>query len=399
MFFFTNTFPSYIILWLKKFGEWRTAMALIEYDVYKQKLRDLGPELDKLSAALDIESAKQEAQRLEDETAQDGFWNDLERSQKVQMRLKQLQNKITRQEKLISSWEDLTTLCEMGQEEDDADILEELKSEFADLEERVEETRMTTLLSGEYDNSNAILQFHAGAGGTEAQDWAQMLYRMYTRWAERHGFVYKILDYEEGDEAGIKSAAISIEGENAYGLLKSENGVHRLVRVSPFDANARRQTSFAAIEVMPELEDDNSVEIREEDIEMQVYRASGAGGQHVNKTSSAVRLIHKPTGIVVASQQERSQFQNKDNCMKMLRAKLLELKAQQHAEKISDIKGVQMKIEWGSQIRSYVFMPYQMVKDTRTGFETSNIDGVMDGDLDGFLNAYLTQLATGELKK
>ena len=374
-------------------------MALIEYDVYKQKLRDLGPELDKLSAALDIESAKQEAARLEDETAQDGFWNDLERSQKVQMRLKQLQNKVTRQEKLIASWEDLTTLCEMGQEEDDADILEELKSEFAELEERVEETRMTTLLSGEYDNSNAILQFHAGAGGTEAQDWAQMLYRMYTRWAERHGFVYKILDYEEGDEAGIKSAAISIEGENAYGLLKSENGVHRLVRVSPFDANARRQTSFAAIEVMPEMEDDDSVEIREEDIEMQVYRASGAGGQHVNKTSSAVRLIHKPTGIVVASQQERSQFQNKDNCMKMLRAKLLELKAQQHAEKISDIKGVQMKIEWGSQIRSYVFMPYQMVKDTRTGFETSNIDGVMDGDLDGFLNAYLTQLATGELKK
>ena len=374
-------------------------MALIEYDVYKQKLRELEPELDKLSAALDIESAKQEAARLEDETAQDGFWNDLERSQKVQMRLKQLQNKIARQEKLISTWEDLTTLCEMGQEEDDPEILEELKSEYADLEEKVEETRMTTLLSGEYDNSNAILQFHAGAGGTEAQDWAQMLYRMYTRWAERHGFVYKILDYEDGDEAGIKSAAISIEGENAYGLLKSENGVHRLVRVSPFDANARRQTSFAAIEVMPELEDDNSVEIREEDIEMQVYRASGAGGQHVNKTSSAVRLIHKPTGIVVASQQERSQFQNKDNCMKMLRAKLLELKAQQHAEKISDIKGVQMKIEWGSQIRSYVFMPYQMVKDTRTGFETSNIDGVMDGDLDGFLNAYLTQLATGELKK
>ena len=374
-------------------------MALIEYDVYKQKLRDLGPELDKLSAALDIESAKQEAARLEDETAQDGFWNDLERSQKVQMRLKQLQNKITRQEKLISSWEDLTTLCEMGQEEDDADILEELKSEFAELEERVEETRMTTLLSGEYDNSNAILQFHAGAGGTEAQDWAQMLYRMYTRWAERHGFVYKILDYEEGDEAGIKSAAISIEGENAYGLLKSENGVHRLVRVSPFDANARRQTSFAAIEVMPELENDDSVEIREEDIEMQVYRASGAGGQHVNKTSSAVRLIHKPTGIVVASQQERSQFQNKDNCMKMLRAKLLELKAQQHAEKISDIKGVQMKIEWGSQIRSYVFMPYTLVKDTRTGFETGNIQNVMDGDIDGFINAYLTASANGTLKK
>ena len=374
-------------------------MALIEYDAYKQKLRDLRPELDKLSAALDIESARQEAQRLEDETAQDGFWNDLERSQKVQMRLKQLQNKISRQEKLVSSWEDLTALCEMGQEADDPELLEELKTEYAALEEKVEETRMTTLLSGEYDSSNAILQFHAGAGGTEAQDWAQMLYRMYTRWVERHGFTYKILDYEDGDEAGIKSAAISIEGENAYGLLKSENGVHRLVRVSPFDANARRQTSFAAVEVMPEIENDETIEIRDEDIEMQVYRASGAGGQHVNKTSSAVRLIHKPTGIVVASQQERSQFQNKDNCMKMLRAKLLELKAQQHAEKISDIKGVQMKIEWGSQIRSYVFMPYQMVKDTRTGYETGNIDNVMDGDLDGVLNAYLTQLATGELKK
>ena len=374
-------------------------MALIEYDVYKQKLRDMEPELAKLSAALDIDAAQQEASRLEAETAMDGFWNDLARSQKVQMRLKQLQNKIARHEKLLSAWEDLVTLCEMGQEEDDADFLEELKAEYDTLEKNVEETRMTTLLSGEYDNNNVILQLHAGAGGTEAQDWAQMRFRMYTRGAERHGFVCKTLDYEDGDEAGIKSAAISIEGENAYGLLKSENGVHRLVRVSPFDANARRQTSFAAVEVMPEIENDDTIEIREEDIEMQVYRASGAGGQHVNKTSSAVRLTHKPTGIVVASQQERSQFQNKDNCMKMLRAKLAALKAQQHAEKISDIKGVQMKIEWGSQIRSYVFMPYQMVKDTRTGFETSQIDNVMDGDLDGFLNAYLTQLATGELKK
>ena len=374
-------------------------MALIEYDVYKQKLRDMAPELEKLSAALDIDAARQEAGRLESETAMDGFWNDLQRSQKVQVRLKQLQNKITRHEKLLSAWEDLTTLCEMGQEEEDEEILEELKSEFEALEKNVEDTRMTTLLSGEYDSNNVILQLHAGAGGTEAQDWAQMLFRMYTRWAERHGFACKTLDYEDGEEAGIKSAAISIEGENAYGLLKSENGVHRLVRVSPFDANARRQTSFAAVEVMPEIENDDTIEIREEDIEMQVYRASGAGGQHVNKTSSAVRLTHKPTGIVVASQQERSQFQNKDNCMKMLRAKLAELKAQQHAEKISDIKGVQMKIEWGSQIRSYVFMPYQMVKDTRTGYETSQIDNVMDGDLDGFLNAYLTQLATGELKK
>ena len=374
-------------------------MALIEYDEYKQKLRELGPELDKLSAALDMDGAQAEAAKLEDETAQDGFWNDLERSQKVQQRLKQLQNKIARHKKLVSEWEDLTALCEMGQEAEDEELLAELKEGYAALEEKVEETRLTTLLSGEYDANSVILTFHAGAGGTEAQDWAQMLYRMYTRWAERHDFAWKTLDYEEGDEAGIKSATISIEGENAYGFLKSENGVHRLVRVSPFDANARRQTSFAAVEVMPEIEDDNSVEIRPEDIEMQVYRASGAGGQHVNKTSSAVRLIHKPTGVVVASQQERSQVQNRENCMKMLRAKLMELKAQQHAEKISDIKGVQMKIEWGSQIRSYVFMPYQMVKDTRTGYETGNIDSVMDGDLDGFINAYLTQLATGELKK
>ena len=233
----------------------------------------------------------------------------------------------------------------MGQEAEDEEILEELKTEFPALETEIEEIRMTTLLSGEYDANNVILQLHSGAGGTEAQDWCQMLYRMYTRWAERHGYAWKTLDYEECDEAGIKSAVISIEGENAYGLLKSEHGVHRLVRVSPFDANARRQTSFAAVEVMPELPDDVEVEIRPEDIEMQVFRSSGAGGQHINKTSSAVRLIHKPTGIVVSSQQERSQFQNKDNCMKQLRAKLIELKIQQHAEKISDIKGVQMKIE------------------------------------------------------
>ena len=374
-------------------------MALIEYDTYRQKLRELKPELDKLSAALDLDGARQESERLSAETEQDGFWNDLARSRKVQTRLKQLRNKISRQEKLLSAWEDLTALCDMGQEADDPEILEELRAEFDALQGRIEESRMSTLLSGEYDANNTILQFHAGAGGTEAQDWTQMLYRMYTRWAERHGFTYKTLNYEDGDEAGIKSAAISIEGENAYGLLKSENGIHRLVRISPFDANARRHTSFAAVEVMPEMEEDDSIEIRDEDIEMQVYRASGAGGQHVNKTSSAVRLIHKPTGIVVASQQERSQFQNKDNCMKMLRARLLELKEQQHAEKISDIKGVQMKIEWGSQIRSYVFMPYQLVKDTRTGYETSAIDSVMDGDLDGFLNAYLTKLATGELQR
>ena len=364
-------------------------MALIEYDEYKQRLRDLGPELEKLSAALDMDSARAEARKLEDETAQDGFWNDLERSQKVQQRLKQLQNKIARQDKLVTEWQDLTALCEMGQEAEDEELLEELKSGFQTLEEKIEESRMATLLSGEYDGHSAILTFHAGAGGTEAQDWAQMLYRMYTRWAERHGYVCKTLDYLDGDEAGLKSATISIEGENAYGHLKSEHGVHRLVRVSPFDANARRQTSFAALEVMPEIPDDVEVDIRPEDVEMQVFRSSGAGGQHINKTSSAVRLIHKPTGIVVSCQTERSQFQNRDTCMRMLRSKLVELQMQAHAEKISDIKGVQLKIEWGSQIRSYVFMPYQLVKDNRTGYETSNINAVMDGDLDGFITAYL----------
>ena len=374
-------------------------MALIEYDEYKQKLTALEPELEKLSAALDLEAAKAEVSRLEAESAQEGFWNDLERSQKVHQRMRQLQNKIVRQEKLLGEWEDLTVLCEMGQEADDPDLLQELKDGFAALEQKVEESRLTTLLTGEYDANNAILTIHPGAGGTEAQDWAQMLFRMYTRWAERHDFKCTTLNYEDGDEAGIKSATISIEGENAYGFLRSENGVHRLVRVSPFDAQARRQTSFAAVEVMPELPDDVEVEIRPEDIEMQACRSSGAGGQHINKTSSAVRLTHLPTGIVVFCQTERSQFQNRDNAMKMLRAKLVEMKIQQHAEKISDIKGVQMKIEWGSQIRSYVFMPYQLVKDTRTAYETGNIDNVMDGDLDGFINAYLTQMATGELKK
>ena len=374
-------------------------MALIEYDEYKQKLTALEPELEKLSAALDLEAAKAEVSRLEAESAQEGCWNDLERSQKVHQRMRQLQNKIARQEKLLSEGEDLTVLCEMGQEADDPDLLQELKDGFAALEQKAEETRLTTLLTGEYDNNNAILTIHPGAGGTEAQDWAQMLFRMYTRWAERHDFKCTTLNYEDGDEAGIKSATISIEGENAYGFLRSENGVHRLVRVSPFDAQARRQTSFAAVEVMPELPDDVEVEIRPEDIEMQACRSSGAGGQHINKTSSAVRLTHLPTGIVVFCQTERSQFQNRDNAMKMLRAKLVEMKIQQHAEKISDIKGVQMKIEWGSQIRSYVFMPYQLVKDTRTAYETGNIDNVMDGDLDGFIYAYLTQMATGELKK
>ncbi len=374
-------------------------MPIIEYDSYKQKLTAIGPRLEKLAAALDLEGARREVEELEEKAGDANFWNDLQASQRVLQRTKQLKNKLEHHAALTSQWEDLTTLVEMAQEEDDETLLPEVQEGYAKLESALDEANLATLLTGEYDANNAILTLHAGAGGTEAQDWCQMLFRMYTRWAERHSFTVKTLDYEDGDEAGIKSAAISIEGENAYGFLKSENGVHRLVRISPFDANARRQTSFAAVEVMPEIADDNSVEIRQEDIEMQVYRASGAGGQHVNKTSSAVRLIHRPTGVVVSSQQERSQVQNRENCMKMLRAKLMEMKAQQHAEKISDIKGVQMKIEWGSQIRSYVFMPYTLAKDTRTGFENGNINAVMDGDLDGFINAYLTADATGELKK
>ena len=372
---------------------------MIEFEEYRLKLNDLKPKLEALAVSLNLEGARNELERYHAMQEAPGFWDDPERSQKIVVQAKFLETKLEKYRTMTAQLEDLLTICEMALEEQDDSMLPELEEGFAQLETEMEEARLQTLLTGEYDSSNVILTIHPGAGGTEAQDWAQMLYRMYTRWTERHDFTYQILDYEDGDEAGIKSASIAIQGDNAYGLLKSENGVHRLVRVSPFDANARRQTSFAAVEVMPEIEDDDEVEIREEDIEMQVYRASGAGGQHVNKTSSAVRLIHKPTGIVVASQQERSQFQNKDNCMKMLRAKLVELKQQQHAEKISDIKGVQMKIEWGSQIRSYVFMPYQMVKDTRTGYETGNIDNVMDGDLDGFINAYLTQLATGELKK
>ncbi len=368
---------------------------MLQFDEYKIKLNNIRPALDELDQALNLEAAEREIDMLQAESAADGFWDNLDKAQKVQQRLKRLQDKVDAQNGRKSQWNDLMTLCELGNEMEDESLVPELAEGFAALESEMEQARLETLLTGEYDSCNVILTIHPGAGGTEAQDWAQMLYRMYTRWVERHGFTYEIMDYQDGDEAGIKSATIMIEGENAYGYLRGEHGVHRLVRVSPFDANARRQTSFSSVEIMPDLPEDVEVDIRPEDIEMQVYRASGAGGQHVNKTSSAVRLIHKPTGIVVASQQERSQFQNKDNCMKMLRAKLVELQMQEKAEKISDLKGVQLKIEWGSQIRSYVFMPYQMVKDTRTAFETSNINAVMDGDLDGFINAYLTADATG----
>ncbi len=366
---------------------------MIEFEEYKGKLNGLKPTLDSLREALHLEAAEKEIEELEGQSARDGFWNDVENSQRVQKRLKQLKSKVENYQKLCSGWDDLMTLCEMAIEEDDDSMLPELQSEYTGFEKKLEETRLGTLLTGEYDANNAILTFHAGAGGTEAQDWTQMLYRMYNMWADRHGYTVKLMDYLDGDEAGIKSATIMIEGENAYGFLKSEHGIHRLVRISPFDSSGRRHTSFSAVEVMPEISDDNEIELRDEDIKMDVYRSSGAGGQKVNKTSSAVRLTHIPTGIVVSSQVERSHFQNLENCRNMLRARLAEIKEREHLEKISDIKGVQQKIEWGSQIRSYVFMPYTLAKDHRTGFENGNIQNVMDGDIDGFINAFLAMRA------
>ena len=366
---------------------------MLEFEDYKVKLNAIRPTLDGLGGALKLDDARAEIAKLEAESSEDGFWSDIERSQKVQKRMKQLQNKVGGYEKLCSKWDDLMAICEMAIEEGDDSMLDELRGDYAKLEGDLEAMRLSTLLSGEYDANNAILTIHPGAGGTEAQDWAQMLYRMYTRWAERHGYTYTLLDWQDGEEAGIKSASIKIEGENAYGYLKSEHGVHRLVRISPYDASGRRQTSFAAVEVMPEITDTGEIELRDEDIKMDVFRSSGAGGQKVNKTSSAVRLTHLPTGIVVSSQVERSHFQNLENCKDMLRAKLAEIKEREHLEKISDIKGVQMKIDFGSAIRSYVFMPYTLAKDARTGFENGNINAVMDGDIDGFINAFLAMKA------
>jgi len=368
---------------------------MIRFEEYKVKLNDLKPKLADLRVSLNIDHALNELERLHSMQESEGFWDNQEKSQKIVKQTRTLENTVEEYNHMEGLWDDLMTIIEMALEEQDDSMLDELVSGYERLEADMETARLETLLTGEYDNSNALVSFHAGAGGTEAQDWCSMLYRMYTHWAESRGFTYKLLDYQDGDEAGIKSAEIMIEGTNAFGFMKGEAGVHRLVRVSPFDANARRQTSFAAIEVIPEIDDDMEVDIRPEDIEMQVFRSSGAGGQHINKTSSAVRLIHKPTGIVVSCQTQRDQFQNRAACMKMLRSKLVEIKEREHLDKISDIKGVQQKIEWGSQIRNYVFMPYTLVKDTRTGFETSNIDSVMDGNLDGFINAYLTCAATG----
>ena len=362
---------------------------MLQFEEVKQALVDLEPELRELADALGLEKTKEEIEKLEQQAAAPGFWDDLENTQKVLQRTSSLKAKVENYNKLCGHYDDAMALAEMGDEAEDLSILPEAQEELENFKSQLEAMRLTTLLTGEYDSKNAILTFHAGAGGTEAQDWAEMLYRMYNRWGERHGFQVKTLDYLDGEEAGLKSASVLIEGENAYGFLKSEAGVHRLVRVSPFDSSGRRHTSFASLEVMPEIDDTIEVEIDPADIKMDVYRASGAGGQKVNKTSSAVRLTHIPTGIVVACQVERSQYQNRDVAMRMLKSKLIEIKEREHLEKISDIKGEQKEIAWGSQIRSYVFMPYTLVKDHRTGYESGNINAVMDGDLDGFINAYL----------
>ncbi len=364
---------------------------MLQFEELRLALLEQETPLKELKEALSIDSVKEEISTLEAQTAEEAFWNDVANSNKVLQKLSGLKNKVKKYEDLVADYEDTLTLIEMSNEEEDESMLEECTSSVDRVKEGIEKQTLETLLSGQYDNNNAILTFHAGAGGTEAQDWCQMLFRMYGQWSTKHGFKFTTVDFLDGDEAGLKSAVVVIEGDNAYGYLKSEMGVHRLVRVSPFDSSGRRHTSFASLEVMPEIDDTIEVEIREEDITMEVYRASGAGGQKVNKTSSAVRLIHNPTGIVVSCQVERSQHQNREVCMRMLKSKLIEIKEREHLEKIEDIKGVQKEIGWGSQIRSYVFMPYTLAKDHRTGFENGNINAVMDGEIDGFINAYLKQ--------
>lgn len=370
---------------------------MLLYEELKLEVNSLRPQLADLSKALAIEEKKLEIGRLEEQAATPDFWNDTENSQKVLQKTSALKAVVSSFEKLFTRFEDLLALIDIATEEDDASLEVEVKTEHTAFVTQFNDIKLQTLLSGEYDSKNAILAFHAGAGGTEAQDWVEMLHRMYLHWAERKGFKVTTLDYLVGDEAGIKSATILIEGLNAYGFLKSEMGVHRLVRISPFDSSGRRHTSFASLEVMPEIDDSVQIDIRPEDLEVAAYRSGGAGGQNVNKVSSAVRIVHIPTGIVCACQTERSQLQNKANAMKMLRSKLVEIKEREHLEKIDDIKGDQKEIAWGSQIRSYVFMPYTLVKDHRTNFENGNIGAVMDGDLDGFINAYLSAKSRGEI--
>ena len=366
---------------------------IVALEEAKRRLTALEDVVAELKNQLRIDEAIERAQDLERETMVQDFWNDAEKSSKKLQEIKQLKDKVESYTELVSRLEDAYTLCEMAIEANDEDSVDEVLAETDFIESEAEKKRIEVLLSGPYDKNNAIVSFHPGAGGTEAQDWASMLYRLYTRWGEKRGFTVKLMDWLDGDEAGIKSATIMVEGPNAYGYLKSENGVHRLVRVSPFDASGRRQTSFASVEVMPEFEDDNSIEIKAEDMEITAHRSSGAGGQHINKTDSAIRIVHKPTGIVVGCQTERSQLQNKETAIKMLKAKLLEIKLREKLDRIEDIQGNKANIEWGSQIRNYVFMPYTLVKDTRTGYEDGSVDSVMDGNIDEFINAYLKHIS------
>ena len=363
---------------------------IIALEDAKYKLCAMRESLEALGSSLHIKELCAKAKELEELTYAENFWNDQAKSSKIAKELSDYKDTIATYDALCSRLEDAIVLAEMAIEENDESSLPEVEAELAFIEKEEERQRISVLLSGEYDKNNAIVSFHPGAGGTEAQDWASMLYRMYCRWGEQHGFKVKLIDWLDGDEAGLKSATIMVEGMHAYGYLKSENGVHRLVRVSPFDASGRRQTSFASVEVMPEFNDDNdTIELRDEDLEITAHRSSGAGGQHINKTDSAIRIVHIPTGIVVGCQTERSQLQNKETALKMLKSKLMEIKAREKLDRIEDIQGVKSNIEWGSQIRSYVFMPYTLVKDTRTGYETGDVSAVMDGDLDGFINAYL----------
>ena len=365
---------------------------MLEMEQFKQDLAAVRASIEELGQALDIEHLKEQLIEYQEDMASNGFWDDMEHAQKINQKAHGVEARLQHYKSLNSRADDIEAMMELAEEADDESMAQEIAAEFASIKAELEQLRLTTLLRDEYDSNDCILALHAGAGGTEAQDWTQMLYRMYTRFAERMGFAVRELDMLDGDEAGIKSVTFEVKGEYAYGFLKSERGVHRLVRISPFDANARRHTSFASLDVAPIIEDNGAMEIRTEDLRIDTYRASGKGGQHVNRTDSAVRMTHLPTGIVVQCQNERSQLQNKEMCFIWLRAKLAELKEQQRQEQMSEIKGEMKKIEWGSQIRSYVFQPYTMVKDHRTGYEMGDISSVMDGKLEGFVTSYLQKL-------
>ncbi|MDE6212259.1 MAG: peptide chain release factor 2 [Lachnospiraceae bacterium] len=362
---------------------------MVELDNMKSELLAYESPLAEVRDSLNLADKVKRIEELDMEMQAPDFWDDPERSNQKMREAKGLKDIVETMNGLSGQYEDILTLIELGYEDNDPAIIPDIEEELASFKETFENIRISTLLSGEYDRNNAILKLNAGAGGTESCDWCSMLYRMYTRWAERKGFSLEVIDYLDGDEAGIKSVTFQINGENAYGYLKSEKGVHRLVRISPFNAQGKRQTSFVSLDVMPDIEEDVDVEVRDEDIRIDTYRSSGAGGQHINKTSSAIRITHFPTGIVVTCQNERSQFQNKDKAMQMLKAKLYMLKQEENAEKLSDIRGDVKEIGWGNQIRSYVMQPYTMVKDHRTNEESGNVDAVMDGAIDPFINAYL----------